>query len=55
MEFRIYETEVNFAGPLLRNHDLGGKFQNGDLIFDTRNISLYELLMYVCMYVSFAK
>ena len=35
-------------GPLLRNHKLGGKFQKGDLIFDTRNISLYELLSKAC-------
>ena len=36
-------------GPLLRNHDLGGKFQKGDLIFYTRNISLYELLRKTCI------
>ena len=37
------------TGPLLRNRNLGGKFQNGDLIFDTRNISLYELLSKACI------
>ena len=37
------------AGPLLRNHNLGGKFQKGDLIFDTRNISLNKLLSKACI------
>ena len=40
---------VQVTGPLLRNHDLGGNFQKGDLIFDTRNISLYELLRKACI------
>ena len=37
------------AGPLLRNHNLGGKFQKGDLIFDSRSVSLYELLSKACV------
>ena len=37
------------AVPLLRNHNLGGKFQKGDLIFDTRIISLYELISKACI------
>ena len=43
-----FSPAVHFGspGPLLRNHNLGGggKFQTGDLIFDTGIISLYELL-----------
>ena len=38
------KNSLDETGPLLRNHNLGGKFQKGDLIFDTRNISFYELL-----------
>ena len=34
-----------------RDHDLGGggKFQNWDLIFDTRNIFPYQLLRKACI------
>ena len=45
----LWPNSYSGSGPLLRNRNLGGKFQKGDLIFDTRNISLYELLSKACI------
>ena len=33
--FLILPSKSFASGPLLRNDNLGGKFQKGDLIFDT--------------------